>query len=165
LVIGLALGLLTGRGHGDASDAGFRAFGAALVRLLPGGRPSCVLVAGDAAARQRGLMQVSRDALRRAGYRGMLFEFEDDGTGTFWMRNTPTPLSIAFFDGDGRFVSSTDMAPCGDRDDCPTYAATGAYRRALEVPRGELGSLGVAPGSRLVVGAARGSCHTPRADS
>ena len=32
------------------------------------------------------------------GYDGMLFKFSSDYTGAFYMKDTPLPLSIAFFD-------------------------------------------------------------------
>jgi hypothetical protein len=73
------------------------------------------------------------------------------------MFQTVTPLSIAFFDSKGEFVSSTDMAPCRSSisDECPVYSAAGQYRDAIEVPQGTLGDLGIGPGSALV---GRGSC-------
>ena len=121
-------------------------------RIAPGpGLTHCALLADTEAKRQRGLMG-RRDL---AGYDGMLFVFTTDTTETFYMRNTPLPLSIAWFDASGRFVSSTDMVPCLDRRDCPTYGAARPYRFALEVPRGGLGGLGVGPGATLVSG---GTC-------
>jgi len=110
----------------------------------------CALLARTAQQQAQGLMK--RTDL--AGHVGMLFVFDSDTNETFYMRNTPMPLSIAWFDAAGRFVSSTDMAPCADRPDCPTYAAARAYRYALEVPRGGLPSLGIGPGSSITVGAA-----------
>jgi uncharacterized membrane protein (UPF0127 family) len=71
------------------------------------------------------------------------------------MRNTPMPLSIAFFGGDGGFVSSADMEPCGDRDDCPSTFSHGPAQYALEVPQGRLEEVGATAGSRLEV---TGSC-------
>jgi uncharacterized membrane protein (UPF0127 family) len=71
---------------------------------------------------------------------------------SFYMRNTPMPLSIAWFDAAGEYVSTTDMAPCDDVDNCPLYPAEGPYRFALEVPQGELATLGVQEGSVLRVG-------------
>ena len=47
-----------------------------------------------------------------AGKAGMLFAFDVDTQEQFWMFQTVMPLSIAFFDSTGEFVSSTDMAPC-----------------------------------------------------
>lgn len=117
---------------------------------LPAAEPAaerCALLARTDGQRSRGLME-RRDL---SGYDGMIFEFPSETTGSFWMRNTPMPLSIAWFDDRGDFVSATDMEPCLDGAQCPTYSATGPYRYALEVPKGGLGVLGVGPGSRLVM--------------
>jgi uncharacterized membrane protein (UPF0127 family) len=108
----------------------------------------CVLLAEEEAQRQRGLMEVTD----LEGYAGMLFVWNADVSTSFYMRNTPTPLSIAWFDAGGALVSTADMEPCGDVDDCPLYGADGPYRFALEVPQGELPSLGVEEGSVLRVG-------------
>ena len=111
----------------------------------------CALLAETAEQRSRGLMH--RTDL--AGHDGMIFRFEADTSGSFWMKDTPLPLSIAWFDSSGTYVSSTDMEPCLNQPSCPTYSAAGPYRFALEVPQGELPALGVGPGSRLVV---EGAC-------
>ncbi len=109
----------------------------------------CLMVAATDEQRQRGLMEVTD----LAGYQGMVFVWDHDTEGAFWMRNTPTPLSIAWFDADGEFVSTTDMAPCSaTADDCPMYPPDGPYRFALEVFEGDLDELGVGPGSRLALG-------------
>lgn len=110
----------------------------------------CLLVAADEEVRQRGLMEVTD----LGGYTGMVFVWDEDSSGGFWMRNTPMPLSIAFFDADGAFVASDDMEPCDDSPDCPVYPSPGTYRFAVEVPRGDLADLGVGPGSRLALGGA-----------
>jgi uncharacterized membrane protein (UPF0127 family) len=109
----------------------------------------CALLAQTAAQQARGLM--TRTDL--AGHAGMLFVFAGNTNETFFMRNTPLPLSIAWFDAAGHFVSATDMAPCPDRAGCPTYAATRPYHYALEVPQGGLSGLGVGSGSTITVGA------------
>jgi uncharacterized membrane protein (UPF0127 family) len=113
-----------------------------------GGPPACAAVADTAAARQQGLM--ARHDL--GGYDGMLFRFSADTRTTFFMRNTPLPLSIAWFDGAGRYVSQADMSPCPDIDGCPEHAASGPYRDALEVPQGHLSTLGIVPGSTMTIG-------------
>jgi uncharacterized protein len=109
----------------------------------------CLLVAATDEQRQRGLMEVTD----LGGYEGMVFAFDADTDGGFWMRNTPTALSIAWFDASGEFVSATDMAPCpDDEDDCPIYPPEGSYRFAVEVFQGGLDDLGAVPGSTLRLG-------------
>ena len=110
----------------------------------------CALLAETEAQVSRGLMG-RRDL---AGYDGMVFRFSSDSTGSFYMRDVPIPLTVAWFDGGGRFISSADMAPCPDREGCPLYPAARPYRLALEVPAGGLARLGVGPGSVLEVGGA-----------
>lgn len=117
----------------------------------------CLLVAATVEQRQRGLMEVTD----LGGYDGMVFVWDTDVESGFWMRNTPSPLSIAWFDADGDFVSATDMEPCPDREDCPTYPPAGPYRFAVEVFQGDLDALGVGPGSRLTLG---GACAGGSAD-
>ncbi len=127
------------------------------VRPAPGTAHSsganCALLAETPAQVQRGLM----DRQDLAGYDGMVFRFSEDNTAGFYMRNVPVPLTVAWFDAAGRFVSSTDMTTCPDQD-CPTYHPTGPYRYALEVLKGGLGRLGVGPGSTIEVG---GACEGP----
>ncbi len=108
----------------------------------------CALLAETGAQQSLGLM--NRTDI--GGYDGMLFTFASDTTGSFYMKDTPLPLSIAFFDASGLFVSTTDMAPCIHQSSCPTYAAARPYRWALEVPEGALPRLAIGPGTRLVAG-------------
>ena len=111
--------------------------------------PCCVWLADEPDERRNGLMGVSD--LRPAA--GMVFVYTDDRDGAFYMYDTPMPLSIAFFDADGAFVSAADMTPCTSdvAGDCPRYRAEGRYRTAIEVPAGTLADLGIGPGSRLRV--------------
>ncbi len=113
----------------------------------PGGSfDGVALLADDQRSRGQGLMD-QRD-LR--GYDGMIFRFERPSTGRFFMRNTIIPLSIAFFNAGGHFVSATDMEPCPDEvEECPRYAAAGPYLHAIEVPAGDLPRLGIGPGAVL----------------
>jgi uncharacterized protein len=107
----------------------------------------CLWVAKTERQRQRGLMAVTDLGVAD----GMAFVYDEPSNGQFWMRDTPLPLSIAFFAADGRFVSSRDMEPCltGPSEDCARYAATGPYVTAIEAPQGGLADLGIRPGSRL----------------
>lgn len=110
----------------------------------------CALLAATQAARERGLMD--QDDLR--GYDGMVFRFDRDSTDAFYMFRTRLPLSIAWFDRSGAFVSASDMDPCQSADPgtCPVYPAAKPYRTALETVRGGLGRLGATPGSTIAVG-------------
>ena len=128
---------------GDFGELAFRIEGPAAQAAV-----RCALLAETAA--QQGLGLMNRTDI--GGYDGMLFKFSADSTAAFYMKDTPLPLSIAFFDGTGQFVSTTDMAPCIHQATCPTYAATRPYRWALEVPQGALPRLGIGPGTRLLTG-------------
>ena len=120
-------------------------FGEALVSI--DGTERCLLLAQTEAQRARGLMEVTD----LQGYPGMLFVFPADTEGGFWMRNTPTPLSIAFLDGTGDVVATTDMAPCDDVPDCPIYQPGVTYRYTVEVPQGDLDGVGLTDGAHLDV--------------
>lgn len=105
----------------------------------------CLWLADDADRRRRGLMFVTD--LGPAD--GMAFVYDSPHTGRFWMRNTPLPLSIAFFDDDGVYLDDFDMEPCGDSDTCLRYRTPDDFLVAVEAPQGELAALGIAPGSVL----------------
>lgn len=107
----------------------------------------CALFAQTPAQQEKG-MAGSSDF---GGYDGMLFVYVTDSTNPFSMRGVSIPLSIAWFDGAGRFVSSSDLEPC-NRQECPSYRAAAPYRYALQVPHGGLEPLGVGPGALLSVG-------------
>ncbi len=103
-----------------------------------------VRVAATAEERQRGLMHVPDlpDGV------GMLFRFDDDRDGGFWMKDTLVPLDIAFVDADGRIVAILAMDPC-EADPCPVYAPAQHYRSALEVRQGWFAEVGVAVGNEV----------------
>ena len=103
-----------------------------------------VEVADDDEERQLGLM--NRESLPADA--GMLFVFEEDSSGGFWMKNTLIPLSIAFADGSGEILRILDMEPC-EADPCDIYDPGVFYRSALEVNQGAFDRLGVEEGDRL----------------
>lgn len=105
----------------------------------------CLWLADDAAERGRGLMGVT-DLGEPSG---MAFNFEDAVNGNFFMFQTPTPLSIAWFASDGSIVGVADMAPCLDvaSADCERYSPGSSYSLVIETFEGDLGDLGIGPGS------------------
>ncbi len=105
-----------------------------------------VEVADDDEERQLGLM--NRESL--AADAGMLFVFEEDSSGGFWMKNTLIPLSIAFADAGGTILRILDMEPC-EADPCEIYDPGVFYRSALEVNKGAFDRLGVEEGDRLTL--------------
>jgi uncharacterized protein len=81
---------------------------------------------------------------------GMVFLFFDETTTGFWMKNTLIPLSIAFFDVDGKILKILDMEPCPpETATCPIYTPGVAYMGALEVNQGAFEKLGVEEGDTL----------------
>lgn len=111
----------------------------------------CLLLAELAAQTQRGLMEVTDPGL--GGYDGMLFRFDAERQGSFYMRNTPQPLMIAYLDDDGAPVGIIRMEPCADVEGCPTtYAPDGPYLSTIEVPvdAGGVAGLGIEAGAIVV---------------
>lgn len=111
------------------------------VELVAGVRRIRAEVARSEATRQRGLM-ARRDV---AGDAGMLFVFPRTELRTFWMKNTPSALSIAFIADDGRISQIEDMKPF----DLAYTRSREAVRYALEMPRGWFESAGLKPGDKV----------------
>ena len=63
---------------------------------------------------------------------GMLFIFKRDEKLSFWMKNTPTPLSIAFINSNGEIREIRNMTPLSRQ----SVDSSEAVRYALEVPQG-----------------------------
>jgi hypothetical protein len=102
-------------------------------RIEVDGEELFVAIADTPALRQQGLMFVED----LGDLDGMLFIFEQDGSGGFWMKNTLIPLDIAYFDSAGTFVDGFLMEPC-TTEDCPSYRPNGSYRYALEMAAGDM---------------------------
>ena len=77
---------------------------------------------------------------------GMLFTWSDDVPRVFWMRDTPTPLSVAFIDAAGTVLQIEDMEPETEIMHWSTLPA----REGLEMEIGDFQRLGITPGSRLI---------------
>ena len=129
-------------GCGSDEPDGLEGFETSTITV--GGRELIVAVAEFPNQRSQGLMGVTDLGVLD----GMLFVFQVDSDGGFWMKNTLIPLDIVFFTAEGGFVDSLTMAPCTE-DPCPTYRPGGTYRYALEAPAGDLAF--VTPTARLEI--------------
>ena len=78
---------------------------------------------------------------------GMLFIFERDQTLSFWMKNTPHPLSIAYIDSKGKIRNIFDMNPYST----DSIISTVSVRYALEVPQGWYKKNGITEGDTVVL--------------
>ena len=76
---------------------------------------------------------------------GMLFVFEKDQILRFWMKNTPTALSIAYIDRNGKINEIFDMKPYS----LESVNATMYARYALEVPQGYFSRAGIKAGDTI----------------
>lgn len=107
----------------------------------------CLWLADTDALRQRGLMGVTDlgDAV------GMAFRWDEPHAGNFFMFQTPTPLSIAWFSDSGEHVGQADMEPClvDDSATCERYTASAPYTLAIEMFGGQLDTIGIGPDSTV----------------
>ena len=78
---------------------------------------------------------------------GMLFVFEKDQILSFWMKNTPHPLSIAYIDSKGKIRNIYDMTPYS----LSSIISTVSVRYALEVPQGWYKKNGITEGDAVLI--------------
>lgn len=76
---------------------------------------------------------------------GMLFIFPEEKVLTFWMKNTPLPLSIAFADAGGKIVRIADLEP----NSTQPVASIRPARLALEMSQGWFDRHGVLVGDEI----------------
>ncbi|GAC1542601.1 MAG: hypothetical protein NVS2B4_21350 [Ramlibacter sp.] len=76
---------------------------------------------------------------------GMLFICDERAVQSFWMKDTPVPLSIAFLEDDGTIVHIEDMAP----QSLDSHACEHSVRHVLGVPMGWFRERGIGPGTRV----------------
>ncbi len=137
----------TQEGDGDVEPDGFTTVTARVTSADGDVCDVCLWLADGADERSRGLMGVSDlgDPV------GMAFVWEAPTSGRFFMLNTPTPLSIAWFAADGSHVNEDDMEPCitDDSSTCERFESGGDYTVAIEMFQGELGVIGIGPGSSI----------------
>ena len=77
---------------------------------------------------------------------GMIFVYDKPRRQSFWMRNTPTPLDVGFFDRDGVLAEVYPMYPF---DETPVQSRSDALQFALEMNQGWFAVHDVRPGAKL----------------
>ena len=116
-----------------------RAEGDGKITIRVDGIPVRVEIADSPEERRQGLM--FRETL--SADEGMLFVFEREQLLSFWMKDTPIPLSIAFVSRDGEIVAIQDMEPLDERT---FHQSPRPALYALEMNRGWFGRHEVAAG-------------------
>jgi len=111
------------------------------VGLSVSGQSLTVEVARTEAQRERGLME-RKDLGPRDG---MIFVFDRDDHLAFWMKDTPTPLSIAFISAEGKILEIEDMQPFSEA----VIRSRISARYALEMKQGAFAALGIREGDTI----------------
>ncbi len=78
---------------------------------------------------------------------GMIFIFERDQILSFWMKNTPHPLSIAYIDSTGKIRDIYHMTPFS----MANWTSTVSVRYALEVPQVWFEKEGIVVGDKVII--------------
>ena len=84
--------------------------------------------------------------------RGMLFVFESDVTGGFWMKNTLIPLDIIYINASDEIVDIwEDAQPCPKVGECIPDSPSSPYRRVVEINAGLTEEFGIEVGDRVEI--------------
>ncbi len=111
------------------------------ITLRAAGQEITVEVARTEPEREHGLM-----GRRNLGPReGMVFVFDRDQHLDFWMKDTPTPLTIAFLSAEGKVLELVDMEPYSEK----VVQSRLSARYALEMRQGAFADLGIKEGTFL----------------
>lgn len=78
---------------------------------------------------------------------GMLFVFENDDFRSFWMKDCPHPLSIAYILRDGTITDLLDMKPFSTA----SVNSSRSVRYALEVPQGWYEKAGIKTDDKVII--------------
>jgi uncharacterized membrane protein (UPF0127 family) len=111
------------------------------MKLAADGHPIDAYVARTREQRALGLMH--RTELEPN--EGMLFVTDECEVQSFWMKDTPVALSIAFLDEDGGILMVDDMEP-HSLDSCKCEQPV---RFILEMPQGWFTDRGIGKGARI----------------
>lgn len=111
--------------------------------------PLTAYIADSDSKRSEGLMFIEKLPENT----GMLFVFEHEQPLGFWMKNTLIPLSIGFFDKNGKLFDIQEMKPASSLMslDVPTYRSNGIALYALEMSRGWFEKHKIQKGAQLQI--------------
>jgi uncharacterized membrane protein (UPF0127 family) len=119
-------------------------------RITISGHEFEVWVARTAQEQRLGLMHVEASQLAPTddgAIRGMLFVFDSEQPRSFWMKDTPTALDIAYMKADGTIVTILTMAPF----DTSSYPSGEPAKFALEVLAGTFEDLDITEGEHAII--------------
>ena len=125
----------------EAEPSGQAGAASTATDIRVGGIPLRVELADDAAKREKGLM--FRESL--TDEEGMLFIYESERQLSFWMKNTPLALDIAFIDESLRIVDIQTMEPNTDK----LHSSARPAMYALEVRGGWFAAKDVRVGAAI----------------
>lgn len=146
-VLAMAVVAMTGCGRGDAERAGAASVTAGkpateFFEIGVGEKTVRMQLAVRMREMERGLME-RRDL---GADDGMLFVYPGVQRMSFWMRNTPTPLDIGFFNAEGVLE---EVYPLHPYDETSVKSRSERIKFALEVNQGWFAKNGVKPGAKL----------------
>ena len=104
---------------------------------------TAIIIRAELARTQKEQMKGYMERTRIPEGTGMLFIFERDQILSFWMKNTPTALSIAYIDSRGTIREIYDMTPLS----LASVTSNMSLRYALEVPQGWFQKNNIAAGA------------------
>ncbi len=99
-------------------------------------------IAADDTSRERGLMSHAR----LSDAEGMIFVFPQPRPVTFWMKDTPSALSVAYISASGKILEIHDMKSF---DETPVSSISPSIVYALEVAKGWFLKHGILPGDTI----------------
>lgn len=133
---------LTGCDRQESGGATDRKSVADYFEIRVGDKPVRVQIAVREEEMQRGLM----DRRDLGANEGMLFVYDRPQSMSFWMRNTPTPLDIGFFDRSGKLL---EIYPLHPFDETGVQSRSDELLIALEMNQGWFRESGIKPGQQL----------------
>lgn len=137
------LGAFSGckRNESAAAESPPKSF-AEFFEIRVGDKPVRLQIALREEEMQRGLME-RRDL---GIHEGMLFIYNRPQRMSFWMRNTPTPLDIGFFDQTGKLL---EIYPLHPFDETAVGSKSTQLQFALEMNQGWFRENGVRPDAQI----------------